>query len=225
LQSYLVKITQPGWEQFSGDFVGYQFAEGISTHPLPRNICDRIAALVGAEIIDADGENLGQGGAAARIATRLSIEATVGTAMERQTAEAKAGELLQVHQDAGKAPTREFFTEEQLKAVADLEGLDGLRKLALPWNVKHRSIPGLIQLIVKAQNTFIQVKEQRENDERTARAAALDAALAARMAEEAEMLKAARVLTADETPNAVDADGKPIHVEPVKVETTDGEQV
>jgi hypothetical protein len=214
LQLYIVKITQPGWETFNGDYAGYAFENGVSTHPLPRNICDRIAANLGAEIIDDAGDNLGQGGAAARIATRRSLEATVGTLMERQTAEAKAGELLQGHQDAGKAPTREFFTEAQLEGIAEAGGMDELRKLAAPWNVKHRSIPGLITLILKAQNNFIQVKAQREDDERINRAAALDAAMAARLAEEAEMLAKSRVLTPDETPNAVGADGQPIHVEP-----------
>jgi hypothetical protein len=97
--------------------------------------------------------------------------------------------------------------------------MDELRKLAAPWNVKHRSIPGLITLILKAQNNFIQAKAQREDDERINRAAALDAAMAARLAEEAEMLAKSRVLTPDETPNAVGPDGNSIHVKPA-----DGEQ-
>lgn len=210
MQSYIVKITQPGWENFSGDMGGFQFKDGVSTHPLPRVVCDRIAANVSAEIIDADGENLGQGGAAARIATRGSLDATVGTLLERQSQEAKAAELLQVHQDAGKAPVSEFYTEAQLEGIAEAGGIEELRKLAAPWNVKHRSIPGLINLILKAQNTFIQTKQQRAEDERAARAAALDDAMAIRMREEAEMLKKARVLAADQTPNAVGPDGKPV---------------
>ncbi|MCK1543417.1 hypothetical protein IVB12_15985 [Bradyrhizobium sp. 179] len=214
MQSYIVKITQPGWDNFSGDMGGYQFENGVSTHPLPRAICDRIAANVSAELIDDTGDNLGQGGAAARIASRRSIESTVGTLLQRQTEEDKAAELLTVHQDAGKPPTHEFFTEEQLTGIAEAGGIDELRKLAAPWNVKHRSIPGLINLILKAQNNFIQVKEQRENDERLARAKALDETLAARMLEEAEQLKKARVLTPDQTPNAVGPDGKPVHVDP-----------
>lgn len=213
MQSFHVKITQPGWETFNGDYAGYEFKDGVSTHALPRNICDRIAALVATEILDGD-DNLGQGGIAARIATRRSVEATVGTALSRQTDEDKAAELLQVHQELGKAPTREFYTEEQLDGIADAGGIDELRKLAAPWNVKHRSIPGLINLIIKAQNNFIQAKEQREVDERNARAAALSDAMAARLAEEVEMMKKARVLTTDETPNAVGPDGKPIHVKP-----------
>jgi hypothetical protein len=227
LDFFRVTITQSGWESFSGDYVGYPFLNGVSMVPIPRNIADRICALVTATISNADGDELGQGGAAARIASRRSVEATVGTLMERQTEEAKAAEMLTVCQEAGKAPTREFFTEEQLTAVADLEGIDGLRKLAAPWNVKHRSIPGLISLVVKAQNNFIQAKAQRENDERASRAAALDAAMAARMAEEAEMLSKARVLVSDETPNAVGANGEPIHVkiEPPKTELPgEGEQ-
>lgn len=216
MQSFHIKITQPGWETFNGDYAGYEFVNGVSAHALPRNICDRIAANVATEILDGE-ENLGQGGVAARIASRRSIEATVGTLLERQTEEAKAGELLLVHQDAGKPPTLEFFTESQLEGLAEAGGIEELRKLAAPWNVKHRSIPGLIALIIKAQNNFIQAKKQRDDDERFNRAAALDAAMAARLAEEAEFMKGARVL-ADQTPNAVGPDGKSIHVK------TDGEQ-
>jgi hypothetical protein len=225
LQSFYVKITQPGWETFAGDYAGYEFKDAVSVHPLPRNICDRIAANVATEILDGD-DNLGQGGVAARIASRRSIEATIGTVSARQTEEAKAAELLQVHQDAGKPPTREFFTEDQLSGLAEAGGIEELRKLAAPWNVKHRSIPGLIQLIIKAQNGFIDAKKQREDDERLARATALDDAMAKRLAEEAEFMKAARVLTTDETPNAVGPDGKSIHVktEPPKNEMKTGEQ-
>jgi hypothetical protein len=220
LQFFYVKLTQPGWESFNGDFVGYQFTDGKSDVAIPRNIADRIAALVPCEILDTDGDSLGQGGAAARIASRRSVEATVGTALARQTPEAKAEELKRAHVDAGVAPTREFFTEDQLEQVAATEGIDGLRKLAEPWAVKDRSIPRLIARIVKAQNDFIAAKKLKEEETRAARAAALDEATRKRLEEESAFLEKARVIAADETPNAVGPDGKPVHVktEPPKNE-------
>lgn len=208
---YTVKITQPGWEGFSGEYVGYHFKDGVSTTPMPRNQADRVAACVACEIIDAGGDNLGQGGVAARIASGRSVEATVGTALDHMTPEQHAAELLKAYTETGVAPTRDFYTADQLESVASLEGIEGLRKLAEPWKVKDRSIPRLVARIVKAQNDFLNAKKDLEERMRAARAAALDDAQAKQHAEEQALLAKARVLQDDQTPNAVDANGKAIY--------------
>ncbi len=211
---FFITIKNPGWQAFSGDFCGYQFKDGTSIDPLPRNICDRISGLVVTELTDADGETQGQGGAAARIASRRGLATEVVAPMARMTDDDKDAEQKQAFLDAGDSVKRVFYTQEQLENVATLEGIAGLRLIAKPWSVKDRSIPKLIHLIVKAQNHFAKIQEERLQEERTARAAAGDAAMAEQLRLEEEAMKSARVLVRDETPNAVGPNGEPTYVAP-----------
>lgn len=209
---FKVKITQPGWEAFHGDFAGYLFQDGVSVDPLPRNICDRISALVTTELLDLNDEELGQGGAAARIIARRELEGLVLPALAVQTDEEKDAETKAAFDEAG-AGSREFYNKDQLEAIASTEGIAGIRKVAKPWNVKDRSIPALIKAILKAQADYEAVLEAKKEEERRARAAAGDAAMAEQLRLEQEAFAASRVLSQDTTPNAVGENGEPIHVE------------
>ena len=48
-----------------------------------------------------------------------------------------------------------LYTQEELEAVADKQGINGLRAIADPLQVKNRSIPGLIAEIVAAQQKLV----------------------------------------------------------------------
>lgn len=212
---FYVKIKTPGWETFSGDHCGIQFHNGVTVDAVTRRIADRMAALQVVEIINLDGVSQGQGGEASRMVERYSLQTFVREPMPRMTDEEAAAEQKKAFDDAGKPAAKTFYTKDQLTIIAEKEGIAGLRVIAGPWNVKDRSIPKLIELIVKAQNHFVKMKQERIEEVRRTKAAAGDAAIQAQLDEEARLLAGARVLTStDETPNAVDEAGNPIYIAP-----------
>ena len=54
--NYHVKITAAGWDGFSGDLCGQQFADSVSSEALPQSVIDRIAAIVPCVIVNEKGK-------------------------------------------------------------------------------------------------------------------------------------------------------------------------
>jgi hypothetical protein len=190
-----VKITAPGWEAFNGDFCAMQFTNGISDEPLTRLTIDRMAAIIPCQLLDDDSNELGQAGAGARTVNLADISAPVQDALPTMTDEEFAAEQL-VALKAGKGPKQsEIFTEEQLKTIADQEGIAGLRSIGTKWNAKERSINKLIFEIMKAQSAYASRKKEFDDEQTLARKKVSDDALAAAIAREEEISKNARNLT------------------------------
>ncbi|WKZ86337.1 hypothetical protein N5B55_05125 [Ralstonia pickettii] len=141
-----VRLTQPGFETYTGQMGVIFFKEGLSTDDVLPIDAIRLSAVFGAEWED---------GTPANIAQRLIDEADtpaqdVNGAAEAAAAQsegaAPAGEPLAT----GNAETAKTYTEEELAAIADKDGIAGLRAIGDTLNVKGNSIRGLIDAILKA---------------------------------------------------------------------------
>ena len=146
-----VRITQPTWLGFTGEFAGTQFVDGVSTTFVPQNIYDRIAAELSV-VDDRTNEILG-------VQTRM-ISARLKT--------------LNVLPETARAPVIEpevkvkfvpppvltpKWTKETLEALADKTGIKGLREIGDPLSAKGRAIPELIEAIMRAQNEVVARRE------------------------------------------------------------------
>lgn len=150
-----IRILQAGWLGHTGEFGGVQFTDGVSNEPVGRFEVDRIASLIMIE--NCDGEVGVQVGPAKRAldgklmtipmldpletATPEQLEA-----LNKASAEAVAASQVQI----------KLYTDEELMKVADEGGINGLREIAAPLNVKSRSIPDLITAILMAQSIVVE---------------------------------------------------------------------
>lgn len=153
-----LKITAPQWANYTGSLGVVHFTNGVSDEFVPDHIRRRLS--IGMEMIeiDADG-NESRNNAAYKLLRTTTIHAPVNAPLSRQTETEKAREDLSIAMESGKQPT--FYTRENLEAIADKEGIKGLREAAEIWDVKHRSIPALIDMILAAQEKFLEKRKKR----------------------------------------------------------------
>ncbi len=150
-----VKIVQKGWENFSGQLGTANFVKGVSAHPLDVVTIDRIA--VDLQIVDADSKELlgVQHRMIASQCVRLNSLDTLKRASEVEPAPEPAPAPVEEPKPAEESPHRPDalkWTEESLMAIADDQGIKGLRAVGDPMGAKGRAIPELIDNILKAQS-------------------------------------------------------------------------
>ena len=121
-------------EGFTGKFGNYNFTNNIS-EPMLRREAERLSVITSVEFIDS--ENI--------IERRQRERGEVHQIMESKKV-AKVAPQAPV-----SAPEKPKYDRPTLESIADKEGSAGLRKIANEYNVKGRSIPELIEAIMKAQ--------------------------------------------------------------------------
>lgn len=161
-----IKITQPGFEGYTGDLGSTPFVDGVSVEPLTRRQMDHIAALLSVVIVDEDEEEI-QAGVTARLVGGATIRAEVATPLARQTEAEKASELATVKKVAGVAPSTRVYKLEELETIASKDGIAGLRPIGRQWGVKGRAIPDLIEAILREQAEFAKNNGERLVTEQT----------------------------------------------------------
>ncbi|QHJ78808.1 MAG: hypothetical protein [Bacteriophage sp.] len=153
-----LKITAPQWANYTGSLGVVHFTNGVSDEFVPDHIRRRLS--IGMEMIEIDVDgNESRNSAAYKLLSTNTIHAPVNAPLSRQTETEKAREDLSIAMESGKQPT--FYTRENLEAIADKEGIKGLREAAEIWDVKHRSIPALIDMILAAQEKFLEKRKKR----------------------------------------------------------------
>lgn len=170
----ILKIVEPGWENYTGYLGMVEFKEAVSVAPVPQIMADRITSLVRVVEVDESGVEI-QAGAAARIVGGAAIAAEVVPALEKLTEEELAAEREAAAKREVDPDSVVYKTQEDLEAIAGKEGINGLREVAKPWGVRERSIPNLIGAILKAQAEFRERSEARKAAEEAARKEALNA--------------------------------------------------
>jgi hypothetical protein len=191
-----LKITQKGWAGYSSAIGGVPFKDGISEHPVPRYIADRISSGISMVEINEDGSET-PAGVAHRLVSEARERAPVAKPLERATEEELKDEAALDAIRASKAPVDTFYTGEELEAIVDAKGIKGLREIADRWEVRHRSIPTLIGLVLKAQTKHLEERNLRlqkiadRQDEAVKEAAIAD--LAKREEEAAAQAEADRI--------------------------------
>jgi hypothetical protein len=165
-----VKITQAGFEGYTGHIGIIDFADGVSVEPLPAIIVNRISAALEIAFVNEDGSTE-QAGVAYQLVGGATLPAEVVEPLKTATQE-----QLDADRKARDGASQEValtdYTEASLQAIADKEGIKGLRPIGEDLDVRERSIPGLIDLILKKQaeiaekhrTTPAMVSEHSQND-------------------------------------------------------------
>lgn len=161
-----LKITQAGFENYTGPLGPVEFVDGVSVEAVPVITADRLAAGMSLQKLDEAGNEIGQAGAAARMVGGVTIPAEVLTPLKNASEEDISADRRRVAEAQKRPPVSRIYSVNELKAIADEGGISALREVAKPWGVRERSIPKLIQEIMQAQGEFqkrIQEAEDKDN--------------------------------------------------------------
>lgn len=136
-----VKIIAKGFETYNGVLEGVQFENGLSTEIMSERAAERIGAFM--RCVDADTEeDLGAG-------ARLVRQRTQGQAprppLQRVERTPTGKEKKPI---ANRRVVSYDFTKADLEAVADKDGIQGLRKVAEQYDVRGRSIREIIDAMM-----------------------------------------------------------------------------
>lgn len=159
-----LKITQPGWENYTGQLGMAFFQDGVSVADVPKLVARRLAGVVGCVWEDGTNPSVTQDeltrdvpapdvnttipAPVTEAAPELIVPSVVIAAVETQPAEF----VQPVDPSALSVPSASapVYTKEELEAIADKEGIAGLRALADPLDIKSNSISALIAAMVSA---------------------------------------------------------------------------
>lgn len=128
-----IKITEKGFENFTGQMGVVFFENGFSTADVSSHDAFRMSAVMGFEWEDGTPCNVAQ-----RILDNMNAPAPNVT--ETFVEEVKPEVVVQ----------GELWTEDELGKIADEEGIAGLRAIADPLGIKDKSVAGLISGLLKA---------------------------------------------------------------------------
>lgn len=133
-----VRLTQAGYEQFTGMFGRNHFTDGLSDEPLLPIHAHFIGAAINAEYEDGS-----------------PLNPALNYTLAGDMSPTEAVELAEKRIEAAVAHEKEVnavkFTREDLEAIADKQGVKGLREIASPMGIKASSVAELIAGILKAQ--------------------------------------------------------------------------
>lgn len=131
-----VRIVEPALSGYTGMLYQISFTDGVSNRELTDQEVSMIGAAMRVENLDGD-----QVGAAVDHMRRYDVTLDKAVQKNAETVEAihEAAE-----EEAPAAKDKPSFTREELEAIADAEGIAGLRAVADPLGIKGRSINELI---------------------------------------------------------------------------------
>jgi len=128
-----IKIIEPGWAGFTGDFGMVEFVDGVSVDDVSRVQAASLAGLIGIETLEGVNPS----------ASQVLLDA-------HHTA-AKVTTLVNIP-DAPVAPAAEkVWTQDELAALADKGGIKAVREIAEPMGLKDNSINELMAKILAFQ--------------------------------------------------------------------------
>jgi len=145
-KSQRLRITERGWNGYTGHFGGVEFKDGVSVEIVDPVNAARLGSIIQLQLIDTDQE---AGSAAALQRVQNAAMEVASELVITETSETPAADSQASAADASPAPT---YTRESLEKVADEHGIAGLRAVADPLGVKGRGIAELIDEILKAQD-------------------------------------------------------------------------
>lgn len=146
-----LRITQKGFENYTGQMGMILFKDGISVYDVKERDALRLSALF--NVTWETGEYVK--------VTKVEVEpsAPVGretyiapTSGEKEEVRGNDGSVTFVDSDisdsAASVKVIKRYTVEELEAIADESGIGGLRKIAGPLGIRGTSINGLIEQIM-----------------------------------------------------------------------------
>lgn len=151
--SVRVRLVQANWDHYTGQYGPHMFKDGVSIDRIPQVFVDRIAAQV--RCVNADTGN--PLGLAQRMIDADIMKIEMPVAPPLQTAPEGQLEKDQATVEESKAVEQKdalrLYSYDELCALVDEKGINGLREVAAPYGVKGRSIPDLITALLNAQDT------------------------------------------------------------------------
>lgn len=127
-----IKITEPGWAGFTGDFGMVDFVDGVSVDDVSRVEQSRLAGIIAIETVDGTNPS----------ASQALLDAHVKPA---------AVQTLAHIVDTPAVVETKVWTSDELAAVADKEGIKGIRAIAEPMGLKDNTIADLMAKILAHQ--------------------------------------------------------------------------
>lgn len=122
-----IRMIQAGWEGYTGNFGGVEFADGVSVVDVLSRDASRLANIVQIERLD------GTNPSASQVA--LDSKCTP----------------MQVQGEAAAPAPRAAYARAELEEIAGKGGIKALRAVGDPLGVKANGIADLIELILAAQ--------------------------------------------------------------------------
>lgn len=157
-----VRLTQSGFESYTGQMGVMFFEDGLSTTDVSLNDAIRLSAVMSASWENGDSISIAQrlideADTPAPVMRQIgdeggevTIEIPEGEESEVEEVVAEQTAAVEVASEAVEQSAKVVYTAEELAAIADKEGINGLRAIAEPHGIKNNSIRGLIDAIVKA---------------------------------------------------------------------------
>lgn len=157
-----IKITQDGWQGYTGILGTLEFVNGVSTTVPSRVQAAQFGVVMKFAEVDDEGKELGQMSANVELVRTKNVAAEVLVPMKRASEmpkpepkpeAAKAPEVTAPNPMPFEAPAdpAKVYTADELAAIADKDGIKGLRKIGTPLGAKNTSISALIEEILQAQ--------------------------------------------------------------------------
>jgi len=147
-----LRLTQPGYETFTGQMGTVFFDNGLSTADVKPIDAVRMAAQFLCQWEDGSPASVTQSILDHAHATTATVPAPINAdqALAEQAAEAGRLAGTTVQPDGTSVPAK-TYTEDELAALADKGGIKALRALAEPLGIKGNSIADLIRAILAKQ--------------------------------------------------------------------------
>jgi hypothetical protein len=147
-----IRLTQPGYESFTGQMGTVFFENGLSTTDVRPNDAVRMAAQFLCEWEDGSTASVAQSILDHSHATvhTIGVAQNADQALSAETAYAARLAGAELQPDGTEAPAHRY-TEDELAAVADKDGIKGLRAIADPLGIKGNAIAELIRAILARQ--------------------------------------------------------------------------
>lgn len=161
MENYRIKIVNGIFAGYSGLLgAGFEFVDGVSVEELPTSVAQMIAAEGDSYVVDADGEyvldeecrpyKVTPGSMpfpdAVTESFYLPEKVQVRYEEEIQIDEPKKDDLADAEPEV--STDLQTYSRQQLEAVADKEGMRGLREIGDKFGAKGKSIPELIEKIL-----------------------------------------------------------------------------
>lgn len=156
LEYFKIRLIGPLFEGYSGYLGPVLFEKGVSVEKVQRNQAIHISHGFSVEALNDDGEAVFRihGGMIPATANMFVVkDLPVAKVSEKAPVVEAKNETDGADDHTGSEPVTETtkYTREELEAIADKSGLQGLRDIGDAIGVKAKSIPALIDKILSKQ--------------------------------------------------------------------------
>lgn len=146
-----IRLKQPGFETYSAQMGVHFFEDGLTTTDVKPSDAVRLAAQFLCEWEDGTPVSVAQSmlDHAHMTTTTMPREINADEALAKQSDEAAERSAVEAKSNALR--DAKVYTREQLDAIADKEGIKGLRVIAAPMGIKGNAINELVAEILAKQ--------------------------------------------------------------------------